>query len=270
VPAGASLTLNLRVQADPGLSVPADIRNTAEGFSTGGAGVTQRSSETLFKVRADGLKLSHSAAPSSIVTGDRATYDLLVENYTAVTQTGLSLQLSLPSGLVYNGAYPALSAYYRWDLSPLPPGQARSFSLWGRGFGEDGTVLTARGTLSQGGVLAQKDASVTVTKPVEPSVTLKGVYPNPAPSDKPGLPQSAFVYYELNVDMPLQLDIFTIAGEKVRSLPAPGERGRSQVEWDLNNDYGNPVASGVYVFRLWSDLLVIPTPEVTGFIAVAR
>jgi uncharacterized repeat protein (TIGR01451 family) len=270
VPAGAALTLNLRVQADPSLSLPADIRNTGEGISTGGGGVTQRSSETLFKVRANGLQLSHSAAPSSIVSGDRATYNLLVENYTALTQTGLSLQMSLPGGLAYNGAYPALSALYRWDLAPLPPGQIRSFSLWGRGFGEDGSVLTARGTLSQGGVLAQKDASVTVTKPVEPSVTVKGVYPNPAPSDKPGLPQSAFVYYELNVDMPLQLDIFTIAGEKVRSIPAPGARGRSQVEWDLRNDYGNFVASGIYVFRLWSQLLVIPTPEATGFIAVAR
>jgi hypothetical protein len=187
-----------------------------------------------------------------------------------VTQTGLSLQLALPGGLVYNGAYPLLAGPQRWDLPPLAPGQARSFSLWGRGFGEDGAVLTVRGTHSQGGVVDQKNASVTVMKPIEPAVKLLAVYPNPAPSDKPGLPQAAFVYYELNVDMPLQLDIYTIAGEKVRTLSAPGARGRSQVAWDLRNDYGFPVATGVYAFRLWSNLLVIPTPEANGFIAVER
>jgi hypothetical protein len=267
---GASWTLQLRVQANAGLLPPVDLRNSAEALSTAPGG-SQQSSETLFKVRPSGLRLTHSAAPSTIVTGDRATYSLLVENYTAVTQSALSLQLSLPSGLVYNGAYPALSGPQRWDLQPLGPGQARSFSLWGRGFGEDGTVLTVQGHLLQSSAqVDQKNAAVTVVKPIEPAVTLLGVYPNPAPSDAPGLPQSAFVYYETNVDMPLQLDIFTIAGEKVRSLGASGARGRSQVEWDLNNAYGAPVASGVYAFRLWSDLLVIPTPEAFGFIAVAR
>jgi uncharacterized repeat protein (TIGR01451 family) len=262
---GANWTVQVRVQA-AGPS-PADLVNAGEAGSTAPGG-SQQSSQVLFKVRDAGIHLQHSATPSSIVAGDQATYNLTVENDTALTQTALSLTMTLPSGLVYNGAWPAFSGSFRWDFS-LMPGEIRSFSLWGRGFGEDGTVLTAQGRLTQSSTpLDQKSASVTVVKPIEPAVWIKAVYPNPAPSDKAGLPQSAFVYYETNTDMPLQLDIFNVAGEKVRSLPATGTRGRAQVEWDLKNDWGAPVASGVYVFRLWSDLLVIPTPEAFGYIAV--
>lgn len=267
--AGAAFTMEMRVQADPGVAAPLDQLNHA--FAQGASGGPQDSGPVLFRRRDAGLRLSHSAAPSSITSGDFATYALLVENYSAVTQTALALGLQLPSGLVYSGSYPALSASYRWDLYPLAPGALRSFSLWGRGFGEDGTVLTVNGRLTQSGVLVdQRTASVTVKKPIEPAVWLKGVYPNPAPSDNPAFPPNAYVYYETNIAMPMTLDIFTVAGEKVRSLEAPGARGAQQVTWDLKNDWGQPVASAVYAFRLWSRLLVIPTPEVFGFIAVLR
>jgi hypothetical protein len=66
------------------------------------------------------------------------------------------------------------------------------------------------------------------------------------------------------------LDIYTIAGEKVRSLRGPAFSGKQQIEWDLKNEWGAPVASGLYAFRLWSSLPVLPTPEAFGFIAVLR
>jgi hypothetical protein len=78
------------------------------------------------------------------------------------------------------------------------------------------------------------------------------------------------VVYDINQSMPITLDIFTLAGEKVRRLYGPGERGVNQLGWDLNNEWGAAVASGVYAFRLWSTLPVIPTPEAYGFIAVLR
>lgn len=269
LPAGGAFTMEMRVQADPSVAAPLDHLNSA--FAQGGSGGAQDSGPVLFKRRDAGLHLSHSAAPSNITSGDFATYSLLVENYSAVTQSALALNLQLPSGLVFSGSYPSLSAAYRWDLFPLLPGGLRSFSLWGRGFGEDGAVLTVNGQLTQSGaVVDQRTASVTVKKPIEPTVRLKGVYPNPAPSDNAAFPPNAYVYYETNIAMPMTLDIFTVAGEKVRSLDAPGARGAQQVAWDLKNEWGQPVASAVYAFRLWSRMLVIPTPEVFGFIAVLR
>jgi uncharacterized repeat protein (TIGR01451 family) len=265
---GAAITLELRVQADPALSPPQDLLNSADAGSDAPGGV-QRSPAALFKLRAPGLALRHSAEPASIISGDFATYNLVVENYSPLTQTALSLGLQLPVGLVQSGTWPALSGPARWDLPDLGPGQVRSFSLWGRGFGEDGALLTVNGRLSQGGgLLIQRPASVLLRKPIEPTVHLKAVYPNPAPSDKAGLPQSAYVYYSTNIAMPMTLDIYTIAGEKVRSLPAPGAQGAQQVAWDLKNQWGRPVASGVYAFRLWSSMPVIPTPEAFGYIAV--
>ena len=69
------------------------------------------------------------------------------------------------------------------------------------------------------------------------------------------MPQSAFVYFEANQAMVLKLDLFSVSGEKVRSLGGQGAfpRGKGQIEWDLKNDWGHDVASGVYVARLWAE-----------------
>lgn len=269
VPAGGAVTLTVRVRSDSAAPVPQDWLNSAEASSSAGPG-SVRSAPVPALLRAPGLSLAHSVSPTTIISGDRATWNLVVSNYDSVTHSALSLALSLPVGLVYDGAYPSLSASYRWDFS-LAPGQVRAFSLWGRGFGEDGAVLTMGGSLREAAVpVASRNASVTVKKPIEPIVRLLAVYPNPAPSDRPGLPQSAFVYYETNLAMPMLLDIYTIAGEKVRSLRGPAFSGKQQIEWDLKNEWGAPVASGLYAFRLWSSLPVLPTPEAFGFIAVLR
>lgn len=268
--AGTAVTLRLQLQADAGAPAPADRLNVGSAQGSAGGGVLQ-SSAVLYRLRDAGLRLSHSVAPGTITSGDRATFSLLVENYSATTQSALALDVQLPAGLVYNGSWPVMSSALRWDLPSLAPGQLRGYSFWGRGFGEDGAVLTAAGRLSQGGGLLQaRNASITIKKPIEPALWLKAVYPNPAPSDKPGLPQSAFVYYESNLAMPVTLEIFSVAGEKVRSIQGQAQRGAQQMEWDLKNEWGAPVASGVYAFRLWSKILVIPTPEAWGYIAVLR
>jgi hypothetical protein len=63
---------------------------------------------------------------------------------------------------------------------------------------------------------------------------------------------------------PTAVSIFTAAGTRVRVLSGPQlEEGRAS--WDLNNDRGDPVASGVY-------LLVIeaPTGRILRKLIVAR
>lgn len=271
VPAGATVTLQLRVQVDPSVVVPQDWINTAAAASTAPGSATVDASPVLTRVRNGGLSLRKTADKSVATSGDLITYSLLLENFSAVTQSALSLVESLPSAYTLTQAWPAFNGASRWNLSPLPPGARLSFSVWGRGYGDDGQVLvnTAQ-VLSGPAVAAQASANVTLMRPIEPRITLKAVYPNPAPSDKPGLPQGAFVVYDLNEAMPVTLDIFTLAGEKVRRVYGPSERGLHEVGWDLNNDWGAGVASGVYAFRIWSTLPVIPTPEAFGFIAVLR
>lgn len=270
VGAGASVTVQLRVQVDPSLAPPVDWLNTADGASTA-PGPTVSSAPAFSRVRAAGLSLRKTASKSVATSGDLVTFSLVLANYTALTQSSLALVEELPSAFTLTQALPAFNGTTRWNLGALAPGELRTFSVWGRVYGDDGqTVVNNARLYSASSFVALASAGVSIKKPIEPRISLRAVYPNPAPSDKPGLPQGAFVVYDINQSMPITLDIFTLAGEKVRRLYGPGERGVNQLGWDLNNEWGAAVASGVYAFRLWSTLPVIPTPEAYGFIAVLR
>jgi uncharacterized repeat protein (TIGR01451 family) len=267
---GASITLSLQVQVSPTASVPQDWLNTA--WASGSApGEWAESSPALFKVRNNGLSLHKSVRPTVATTGDEVTYSLVVENFTAVTQSSLVLQDQTPDGFLVRGSDPGISYSGQWTLTALSPGDLRSFSLWGPAYGIDGQVLLNTALLQQSGAtVAQDTAGLTLHKPVEPQVTLKGIYPNPAPSANPAFGEAVHIVYELNQTMPLTLDIFTIAGEKLHSRELDGTRGQHEAVWDLKNDWGYGVASGIYAFRIWSASAVKPIPEAFGYLAVLR
>ncbi|MCZ6819237.1 MAG: T9SS type A sorting domain-containing protein, partial [Calditrichaeota bacterium] len=65
---------------------------------------------------------------------------------------------------------------------------------------------------------------------------------NPATQIKYALPQSAEV----------SLQIFNVLGQRVRDLVRNQKQdaGRYSVQWDGNNDFGQPVSSGIYVYRI--------------------
>ena len=49
----------------------------------------------------------------------------------------------------------------------------------------------------------------------------------------------------------MRLQVYDVLGQRVRELV--GERqaaGYYQVQWDSRDDYGRPVAAGVYLYRL--------------------
>lgn len=270
VAAGGSATAQLVVQASPSQNTPTDWINTAAASATFSTSVVL-SSQVLAKVRAPVLSLVKSVNAANLNNGEMATYSLVVENDTALTQSAVSLVDQLPAAFSLQQAYPAATGVSTWNLAPMPPGQVLSYSLWGPVFGNDGELVVNQAQLIQGSsALAQASASLTLHKTIQPSVSIQTVYPNPAPSHVSGLPQDAFVVYRLSTAMPMTLDVFTVAGEKVRSLSAPGSQGQQQVAWDLRNENGQNVASGVYLFRLWSSLQVQPQPQATGYIAVLQ
>ncbi len=72
-------------------------------------------------------------------------------------------------------------------------------------------------------------------------------YPNP-------FNPSTTIAFSLPVAAPVKLVVYDLQGRKVRtllneSLPA----GAQQVKWDANDDFGRPVASGVYLYTLDSE-----------------
>jgi hypothetical protein len=72
-----------------------------------------------------------------------------------------------------------------------------------------------------------------------PTVDTARAYPSPF---RPGLGAAGITFDQLPEGTPIR--IFTAAGQSVKSLAAD-DTGR--VDWDLTNEEGQPVASGVYV-----------------------
>lgn len=83
-------------------------------------------------------------------------------------------------------------------------------------------------------------------------------YPNPWRSNQ----HSAYpmTFDRLPTDGVSSVRIFTISGELVRSLA-----GTASVQWDLRNDSGERVASGIYIY-----LVTVNNEHRTGKIAVIR
>ena len=268
--AGATVTLNLQVQTPLAISVPSDWVNIASAASSA-PGSQAQSVPALFKVRSNGLNLRKSVRPSEVTTGDQVTYALVLENYSTVTQTSVVLVDQIPVGFNVLDSFPPISSSGQWPLSPLVPGDVRSFSVWGPVIGIEGQVVnnTAQ-VLTAGTVVNQSSASLLVHKPIEPAVKIKGIYPNPAPGSNPAFGEAVHIIYDLNQTMPMTLDVFTIAGEKLRSQELDGTRGQHDASWDMKNDWGNGVASGIYVVRVWSTTAVKPIPEAFGYVAVLR
>ena len=79
------------------------------------------------------------------------------------------------------------------------------------------------------------------------SFTLFQNYPNPFN------PQT-FIKIELPHEAFISLDVFDIRGRKIRSLVSsiqPG--GEYIVPWDGLNDFGQPLTSGIYYYRMQSE-----------------
>ena len=59
------------------------------------------------------------------------------------------------------------------------------------------------------------------------------------------------IEYSIEKDSPVNLSIFNVKGQVVRTLVDEHKpRGSYVVSWDATNNFGEPVASGVYWYRL--------------------
>ncbi len=93
------------------------------------------------------------------------------------------------------------------------------------------------------------NASDTATPSFTPTplvVTVIGsAYPNPATGTVP-----VSVSVEVPGPSSVSLDVFTTAFRKVVSQPPIQVTGSSNLHWDLKDNWGNPVADGLYYVRI--------------------
>jgi hypothetical protein len=69
------------------------------------------------------------------------------------------------------------------------------------------------------------------------------VSPNPARS-------TARVFLDLRQSQPVELDVFDLAGRRVRSWRRMLPAGASSIVWNGRDDRGVPVAGGMYLVRV--------------------
>ncbi|MCS5639372.1 MAG: T9SS type A sorting domain-containing protein, partial [Candidatus Marinimicrobia bacterium] len=59
------------------------------------------------------------------------------------------------------------------------------------------------------------------------------------------------IKYDISEVADVRLEIYNIAGQRIRTLvQGQQEPGRYKVQWAAKNDYGRPVASGMYIYRI--------------------
>ncbi|HEY4755336.1 MAG TPA: glucoamylase family protein, partial [Ignavibacteriaceae bacterium] len=119
----------------------------------------------------------------------------------------------------------------------------RSQLLWNKFMAnpEIQSALTAVGFVS--------DSTTDVSDPdrLNYSFKLDGNYPNP-------FNPITRIRFELPATQNIKVDIYNVLGENVREL-FNGEltAGINELIWNGNNDYGNSVPSGVYIYRMESN-----------------
>jgi hypothetical protein len=206
-----------------------------------------------------------TAINGTIALGIKA---ILLETSTGTLPGGLSL--NLPAYLPINSQISATytgsvqASYFSWNFTPVSqiPSGSGSGSL-GIMSGAPSASWTSPGpqtnlgseTLGLGPYLVTVqvyDSNNNASPPVQAYVTLVPadlsgvrVFPNPWRSDKhTGL---SITFDNLTVNTTIK--IFTVSGHWVKTLPTSS----SSVTWDLTNDSGEKVASGLYVYLLTTD-----------------
>jgi methionine-rich copper-binding protein CopC len=59
------------------------------------------------------------------------------------------------------------------------------------------------------------------------------------------------IKYDIPVASDVRIDIFNIAGEKVRTLVSREHQpGRYKIQWNATNEFGSSVATGMYIYKI--------------------
>ncbi len=155
-------------------------------------------------------------------------------------------------------------ATYTWSIAPVsgaatrgwPAGaisrassanfttQSRTADLGTQGLVPGSYRISVTATATNGQVSAPAQARVTL---VSADLSSVRVFPNPWRADRHAAGHPTITFDQLTVNTTIK--IFTLSGHWMKTLPVSS----TQVDWDLTNDSGDKVASGLYIYLLSSD-----------------
>ena len=196
--------------------------NTGGGGGGGGGGNSGPSTPTLNLPQFLPLNATITAGYGG---SDPASYFSWV--FTPQAQTGQSVKGAGASGQAPAAAFST---------------QSPSASLAGVSLGQGLYLVTVTVTDNNGVTSQPAQAYVTLV-----ATDLSGVkvFPNPWRSDKHAGKSMTFANLTVNTTV----KIFTVSGHHVKTLPTSS----TLITWDLTNDSGDKVASGLYVYLITTD-----------------
>ncbi len=256
--ATATLTLTVTptevvVQATPGTGAPSNS-SQVPGASNVAVLQIQLTNPGNNAVTMTQLTLTESgAAPSGITS-------------VSLVQGGVTIATASFSGSTaifnFNGTIPASGGEVTYEVVANFSGSAPTgnyqFSVTG-GVGNNSQPVGFSGLPVTGATVtignptstasATPNASITATPTVTSTSILTTViglpFPNPATGTAP-------ISVSVNVPGPstVNFDVFTAAFRKIVSQPPVQINGQTSLGWDLKDNWGNPVADGLYYIRI--------------------
>jgi uncharacterized repeat protein (TIGR01451 family) len=214
------------------------------------------------------MELTKFATPVPVNAGDTVTYTINYRNtgnanasnyiITDVLDNNLTF-VSCSSGCVPPGAGPG--GQITWNLGTVvsgSPWNAVTFSAIVSSNVAKGTIIpnTAHSTTTETGLtdFPSNTHQLNVSVP-DLKLDLVTNYPNPAKDN-------TIVVFNLSVPAAIDIKFYTISGELVRTLTnddikkyylvgqADFQRGLNRVDWNLENDHDQKVASGIYFYKI--------------------
>jgi hypothetical protein len=182
------------------------------------------------------------------VQGSRSNRDGIGTRITATTPDGVSQIREITSGPTHGGgdyraAYFGLDSNTTCDLTiRLPMGD---------------TLVMAGVAADQVLHVIESATSVDDHDQITNRFELFSNFPNP-------FNPSTTIRYSLGRETEVSLKVYTLLGQEVRTLVNSVQAaGQKAVEWDGRNEKGNPVASGIYIYRMkagdfmWSSRMIL-------------
>ncbi|MDH3936020.1 MAG: T9SS type A sorting domain-containing protein [candidate division Zixibacteria bacterium] len=181
-------------------------------------------------------------------TYDDMTYVDCSDPVFPVVEEVTPLTLPVTDGVLYdNRLYTVgVDGVAIYDLATSPPGLVAHGGRAGEFLATDGRVVATSGGGSIHLYYLHRDRihQVHVEPPVPDRFGLSQNYPNP-------FNPITFIDFTLPQPEQVRVEVFNLLGQTVRTLlDAQRGAGLHTVAWDAQNDQGQPVASGVYIYRI--------------------
>ena len=201
----------------------------------------------------DGPRITLSFAGGATVVRPTAVLHVDLFDRSGILTTGHNLQNGIIVTLDQNTTLRTdITPSFRYAANSSESGTA-SFTLPGLAPGAHVIEVSAADNLASGlnaGVHRSK-ASISFQVEESPSLSISRAYlfPDPTCSGGPGC-GGRFVVDAPGDSVNVLLRLYTVAGRLVKTLRAYGSQGQSQIPWDGLDEEGDPLATGVYLFKV--------------------